>query len=263
MVAAKLVGTELAASVVMVWKRALIIGASSGIGEALAKHLAANGCRVSLVARREDRLRVLADSLNAPTVQNAAYYVHDVRNAGEVPELFTRIVEEMGGLDVVFYVAGVMKPISRTEYDFQKDKEMIDTNFTGAVAWLNQAAKRFERLSGGTIVGIGSPSGDRGRRGNPVYGASKAALECYLESLRNRLSQHGVSVVTAKLGPVSTDMTAALGKLPGMIDVEEAVRGILRGAQRFGKTFYVPWKFRVVMWIVERIPSPLFRRMKF
>lgn len=244
------------------WKRAIIIGASSGIGEALAKRLAASGCKVALVARREDRLRTLASALNTPTFEAARVYIHDVQDSAASDGLFQDIVRDMEGVDLVVYAAGIMPAIGPTEYDTAKDKLIIDTNLVGAVAWLNAAAKRFERVGGGTIVGICSPSGDRGRRGNPAYGASKAGLECFLESLRNRLSKHGVSVVTAKPGPVSTDMTAGLGKLPGMISVDAAADKIIAGSRKFGKTFYVPGKFRLIMSVIRAIPSPIFRKMK-
>jgi short-subunit dehydrogenase len=244
------------------WKRAIIIGASSGIGEAIARRLAASGCKVALVARREERLRALADSLNTPTFEAARFYSHDVADWDKADELFHNIVRDMEGVDLVLYIAGTMPIVGPTEYDTTKDKSIIDTNLMGAIAWLNAAAKRFERTGGGTIVGIGSPSGDRGRRGNPAYGASKAGLECFLESLRNRLSKHGVSVVTAKPGPVATDMTAELGKLPGMISVDAAAEGILNGARKFGKTFYVPWKFGPIMAVICAIPSAIFRKMK-
>jgi short-subunit dehydrogenase len=136
------------------------------------------------------------------------------------------------------------------------------TNLVAAAGWLNPAAKRFERARSGTIVGIGSVSGDRGRRGNPAYGASKAGLECFLESLRNRLAPLGVSVVTVKPGPIATEMTAQLGKLPGMIPAEKAAELIVRAAKKRNKTAYIPWKWWLVSRILRAIPSPIFRKLK-
>lgn len=244
------------------WKRAIIIGASSGIGEKIARRLSASGCRVALVARREDLLRQIAATINGVSLDLARTYVHDVSNVDEAEELFQQIVREIEGVDLVVYAAGVMPAVEPTEYNIAKDKLIIETNLLGAMAWLDAAAKRFERARGGTILGISSVAGERGRRGNPAYSASKAGLDCFLESLRNRLSQYNVSVVTAKPGPVSTDMTSHLGRLPGMISVDKAAELILSGATKFGKMVYVPAKWWLVARIIRAIPTSIFRRLK-
>ncbi|MBA3726980.1 MAG: SDR family NAD(P)-dependent oxidoreductase [Armatimonadetes bacterium] len=244
------------------WKRAIIIGGSSGIGEAIARDLAGRGCRVGLVARRYDRLQEIAGELNGESANITQVYVHDVTKTIEAEPLFAQIVRDLDGVDLVVYAAGVMPKVDPTEYDTEKDKVILDTNLVGAMAWLNAAAKRFERAQAGTIIGISSPSGDRGRRGNPAYGASKAGLDAYLESLRNRLSNHHVSVVTAKPGPVRTPMTERLGAVPGSISPERAAQLILSRARRFGRTFYVPGKWWLASRIVRMIPSPIFRRLK-
>jgi len=241
------------------WKRAIIVGASSGIGEALARALAADGCRVALVARREDRLRALAQELDgqANTVQ-ALPYAHDVTDFGGVPALFETITRDLGGLDLIVYLAGVMPRVGPEEYDTEKDAETIAANFTGAVAWLNEAARRFEKAKSGTIIGISSVAGDRGRRGNPVYGATKAALNAYLESLRNRIERHGAFVVTIKPGPVDTPMTQGL-KMPGMISPEQAAAEILLAAKDKVRVAYVPGKWKPIMAVIRAIPAPIFK----
>ena len=103
--------------------------------------------------------------------------------------------------------------------------------------------------------------GDRGRRGNPVYGASKAALAHYLEALRNRLSEHGVRVCTIKPGFVATPMTAGLGNLPGIVSAEAAARTIAGYARRGSGTRYVPLKWLGVSLVIRNIPSFVFRRL--
>ena len=234
------------------WQRAIIIGASSGIGEALARHLAADGCRVALVARREEKLRVLSDELDA------RFYVHDVTDYLDVPALFAQIALDLGGLDLVIYTAGIMPPVGPDEYDTAKDAAIIAANFTGAVAWLNEAAARFEKAKTGTIVGISSVAGDRGRRGNPVYGATKAALNAYLESLRNRIERKGAFVVTIKPGPVRTPLTEGL-KMPGMISADQAAVEILLAAKDKVRVAYIPAKWKPIMAIIRAIPSPIFK----
>lgn len=241
------------------WKRAIIVGASSGIGAELTRRLSASGCRIAIVARRQAALDDLADALRRDnSAVHVDAYAHDVKNIQEVPALFTRIVEGLGGLDLIIYAAGIMPPIAPAEYDAAKDSEIIATNLTGAVAWLNEAASRFGKMGSGTIVGLSSVAGDRGRRRNPVYGATKAALNNYLESLRNRIEWRGASVVTIKPGPVKTPMTEGLA-VPGMVSVEVAAEGILEAARAHARVTYVPDKWRLIMAVIRAIPPGLFK----
>jgi short-subunit dehydrogenase len=245
------------------FEHALVVGASSGIGEALARRLAADGARVAMVARREDRLSAIGDEINAQAgEQRTFWYVHDVRRRNEVPELFQRIARDLGGLDLVVYAAGVMHRVEFDEFDTAKDNEMLEVNLSGAVAWLNRAAERFGRVERGTIVGIGSVAGDRGRCTNPVYNTSKAGLHTLLEALRNRVGRYGVRVVTIKPGFVDTAMTEGLTGTFWLLSADRAAEIILKKARRGAVTAYVPARWRVVMWIIRSIPSFLFRRLK-
>lgn len=238
---------------------AMVIGASSGIGAALVHRLASSGCRVAAVARREDKLKELVQSAGEDRVITR---VHDVNQVEEIPTLFQDIARELGGLDLVIYAAGIMHPVSFEEFNTGKDLEMIRTNFEGAVAWLNPAAERFGALGRGCIVGIGSVAGDRGRSGNPAYGSSKAALHTYLEALRNRIARKGVKIVTVKPGFVDTPMIAGLSGLFWVISPDQAAKTILSKASRGVNTSYVPARWRLVMAIVRRIPSFIFRHLK-
>ncbi|MCC5877000.1 MAG: SDR family NAD(P)-dependent oxidoreductase [Candidatus Sumerlaeia bacterium] len=240
-------------------RKAIIVGASSGIGAALSRLLVRQGYKVALVARREEALKELATSLNRNKGDRALYYPHDVTHFAEVPQLFQKITHELGGFDLIVYCAGVMPEIAPDEYNIEKDRLVFEVNVLGAMAWLNEAAARCEVQETGTIVGISSVAGDRGRKGQPVYCSSKAALNTYLEGLRNRLGHRGVKVITIKPGPVKTPMTEGL-TLPFMITDEQAATGIAKAIRRGCNTTYVPfipWFF--IMTIIRMIPSFLFR----
>lgn len=240
--------------------RAIIVGASGGIGAATAKQLAARGCAVALVARREAELEtVAADIRNAGGT--AFTYPHDVADFCETPALFQQICRDLGGLDIIIYAAGVMPRLAPSEYDFGKDRDTVTVNLLGAVAWLNEAAARFAAMDAGTIVGIGSVAGDRGRRAAPVYGATKAALETFLESLRNRFGNTNVRVVTIKPGPVDTPMTAGMDKLPLLLPVNDAARQIVAAAERGAGVVYVPGAWQFLMTVIKAIPSAVFRKL--
>jgi short-subunit dehydrogenase len=246
------------------WQTAIVVGASSGMGAEIARQLAQNGCRVALLARRAAELNALAGQINANLAPQqearALVYPHDVTRYDEAPGLFQQICRDLGGLDLLVYAAGVMPTKSPDEWAFAKDRQTIEINVLGAIAWLNEAAQRFAVAQQGTLVGIGSVAGDRGRRDFPVYGASKAALETYLEGVRNRVGRLGVRVVTIKPGPVKTPLTENVGKQPMIIEADEAARQILRAAARGPEVAYVPAKWRPVMFAVRSVPSFLFRK---
>ena len=240
------------------WNRALVIGASSGIGKALAEQLLKEGVSVVMISRRRAPMEEIAGKYGA---QKAFVYEHDVTNFEKTEALFQQITRDLGGLDLVIYNSGVMFSMEENEFNFTKDREMIEVNITAAFAWLGETAKRFQQTKGGTIVGISSVAGDRGRRGNPAYGTTKAALTTYLESLRNRLSKFGVKVVTIKPGFIDTDMTRGKPGLFWLITPEAAAKQILNAARKGKTTAYVPGRWRYVSLILRYIPSFIFKRL--
>jgi NAD(P)-dependent dehydrogenase (short-subunit alcohol dehydrogenase family) len=242
---------------------ALVIGASSGIGEALCRRLAVSDCKVVMVARRREELERIATEINELCGEERAFPVaHDVRHWQEVPRIFEEVPRSLGGLDLVIYAAGVLHPVDFEEYDTAKDVHTIQVNLLGAMGWLNAAASRFRRLGSGTIVGIGSIAGDRGRSGSPAYNTSKGALAIFLEALRNRVARRGVKVVTIKPGFVETPMTADLKGKFWEVSADRAAEIILAKARRGVHTAYVPARWRLVSWVIRSIPSFIFRRLK-
>ena len=242
------------------FSRALVIGASSGIGAELVRQLAREGSHVAAVARRQAELDALGHALGSAPGK-VTVRAHDVTDVAAVPAVFEELVRALGGLDLVVYAAGVMPVVGPEEYDTEKDLVMLDVNLGGCVAWGNAVARYFHTQRRGTFVGIGSIAGDRGRKGNPVYGASKAGMDHYLEALRNRLAERNVRVVTVKPGMVETPMTAHLDKLVMPVGAERAAREILGAAAGgFWNIRYVPLRWWLVSRVIRSIPSILFRR---
>ncbi len=245
------------------WKTAVVVGASSGIGADVARRLAAQGCRVALVARRREALEALATEIrerHGP--DSCTVRVHDVTDFDAVRGVWESLREELGSLDLVAYVAGVMPPVGPSEYTFEKDRRILEVNLLGAVAWLDQAALEMETARRGTILGVSSVAGDRGRRGAPAYGCSKAGLNTFLESLRNRLSQYGVKVVTCRPGFVATPMTEGLDLPQRMVvSSDTAARLILDAAARGKTDAYIPGRWRLILFVIRNIPSFIFRKL--
>ncbi len=244
-------------------RRAILIGASSGIGAALARKLAQEGWIVAVVARRTERLAQLQAEINADGITRAIAYSHDVKHYDQVPSLLRRIVADLGGLDVFVFNAGVNLPPGPERLNAETDLEMIAVNLAGAIAWLAPVANLFQEAGQGMIVGVSSVAGDRGRYANPGYNASKAGLTAYLESLRNRLSRYGVHVLTVKPGFVNTDMLrASSGPKPFTISAERAAEEIYRAIVQRKQVIYTPPIWSWIMLVIRHIPSFLFRRLR-
>src|SRR5215212_5216241 len=247
-------------------RRGIIIGASDGIGAALARRLAREGYTLALLARSQDKLESLCHEINQNSGERRARaYVHYVTEYEKVAALLRRTVADLGGLDLVVFVAGVNYPPGGIDkYNFENDRRMIELNLIGAMAWLTPVAEMFQSAQAGQIVGISSVAGDRGRVGNPGYNTSKADLTTYLEALRNRLTRHGVNVLTIKPGFVQTPMLkAAQGPTPFMISPEKAVEDIWKAIKNRKQFIYTPSIWRWIMLAIQHTPSFIFRRLSF
>ena len=247
-------------------RRGIIIGASDGIGASLARRLAREGFTLALLARRADKLEVLCSEINQLAAEPLARaYVHDVAEYEQALPLLRRIVADLGGLDLVVFVAGVNYPPGGVDkYNFENDRRMIEVNLIGAMAWLSPVAEMFQSARTGQIVGIGSVAGDRGRVGNPGYNTSKAGLATYLEALRNRLTRHGVNVLTVKPGFVQTEMLkAAQGATPFTIPTEKAVEDIWNAMKKRKQVIYTAPIWQWIMLVIRHTPSFIFRRLSF
>jgi len=241
---------------------AIIIGASSGIGEAIARRLAREGYAVALVARRADLLNKICEGIKTAGGPASAY-PHDVTHYDEAPKLFQTILRDFGRIDVVVYASGVMSSVGLSEFNFEKDKAMVEVNVLGAMVWLDQAATLFERSGSGHIVGLSSVAGDRGRIVNPANNTSKAALSTYLEALRNRLTRKGVHVLTVKPGFVDTDMLKGVKRTFWVVSPEQVAADVWAAIRSRKQEIYTPARWRLMMFIVRNIPSVIFRRLSF
>ena len=244
--------------------RAVVIGASSGIGAAIARRLAKEGYLVAAIARREGALAELCTAINQETGSERAFpFRHDVTDFEEIPDLFQRLLRELRRIDLVLYSAGAMQPVGLSEFNFEKDREAAEVNLLGAMAWLGQAAALFETVGQGCIAGISSVAGDRGRVRNPGYNASKAGLDAYLEGLRNRLTRHGVHVLTVKPGFVDTDMLKAAERTFWVVSPDQVAEEFVRAVRGRKQQIYIPGRWRLMMFAIRNTPSFIFRRLSF
>lgn len=238
--------------------RTLVVGATSAVAGAILRECARRGERLFLIGRDAAKLALVTQSLGAAVVGSAT---GDFEDAASNARLAARAIAELGGLDSVFVVHGLLPDQRETELDFAAAAKTLAVNFTSVVSFLIPLANHLAEQRSGAIVVVGSVAGDRGRPRNYTYGAAKGGLAIYLQGLRSRLHRDGVRVVTIKLGPVDTPMTATHRKNLLFAEVESAGRAIVEARSAGPTEAYVPRFWRPIMWLVRSLPEPVFQRL--
>ena len=242
-------------------KTLLLVGGTSDIGRATAFCYAQAGWRVLLAARNEDEARRNAEDIAARAGAEVTTHRLDILEA----DLFESFLESLPLLpDTVVCVVGELGDQARGQSDPAYATLLIRTNFEGPALFLGALAERFLARGSGTIVGVSSVAGDRGRGSNYLYGAAKAGFTAFLSGLRNRLAPKGLRVITVKPGFVRTQMTAGM-KLPPLLTAEadEVGRAIFSAAEKGGgDVIYVRRLWRPVMMVIGSIPERVFKRLK-
>lgn len=239
--------------------RVLITGASSGIGEALAREYARRGARIGLVARRSDRLAALAEALPG----GCATYQADVRDADSMKRVAEHFVAEHGGADVVIANAGVSAG-TLTEHgeDLAVFREIMEINVLGMVHTFSPFLAAMRAARAGTLVGIASVAGIRGLPGAGAYSASKSAAIAYLESLRVECHGSGVRVLTIAPGYIATPMTHANPyPMPFILPADVAASRMVDAIDRGRSYTVVPWQMGLVALGLRALPRWLYDRL--
>lgn len=242
-------------------KRVIVVGATDGLGKALAAEYASHGAWVALVGRGKERLEtVRAELAGKYPDATVTAVVCDVREEERLGPAFREAIASIGHCDLFIYNAGVMHGCEGDAIEPGKDRETMGINAVAAVEMLGHAANYFREAKRGQIAGISSIAGDRGRKGNPAYNASKAALTTYLEGLRNRLFPYGVTVSTVKPGFIGTKMTAGKKGLFWVAAPEVAARIIAERLERRHEVFYVYRRWGLLGLALHHVPRFLFKR---
>ena len=236
-------------------KKAIVIGATSGIGWALAKVLAGQGYAVGLAGRRVELLEKLQGEIaSASFIQRL-----DVSEADQAVRSLRALIDDMGGMDLIVLNSGVR--LENPDLEWEKSKAMIDVNVTGFVALATAAAHYFEAQGAGHIVGVSSVAGLRGRRTAPAYNASKAFVMNYMQGLRHRFAKLGMPITVTDIRPglVDTAMVAHR-RLFWASTPEEAARQIYAAIKRKRSCVYVTKRWRLIAWIIQALPARIYHR---
>lgn len=238
-------------------KKAIIIGATSGIGRALAKELHKRGCSVGLTGRRMERLEELKNQLG-----NGSYIQFmDVTKPEKAIQNLEQLISKMNGMDIIVLNAGVSN--FRGNMDWDTERTVIDVNIRGFAALANFSFDYFEQQGRGHITGISSIASLFGYGLSAAYNASKAFVSTYLQGYRQRAnhSDANIFVTDIKPGFVESEMTEGKKGMFWVAGKEKAARQIANAIQNKRNHAYITKRWRLVAWILKLTPNWILDRM--
>ncbi len=239
---------------------AVVTGASSGIGWALAKRLASAGYKVGLIARRKDKLVALAEEIQKKggTAVGAGA---DVGNRDQTRVAVQTLREQLGPIDLMIANAGVGMPTLLDPLNIGDIEEMFRVNVLGVVYCIEGVLPEMLRRGRGHLAAVSSLAAYKGLPGESAYCASKAAVNVYLEGLRIQLRERGIAVTVLCPGFVRTPMTAANEfHMPGLLEADEAARRIVRAIRRHSKVYNFPVGLSLLMKLTRWLPDWIIAR---
>ncbi|MFN3475085.1 MAG: SDR family oxidoreductase [Blastomonas sp.] len=238
----------------------LIIGGASDIGRAIAHRYASAGHPICLAARNIERLE--DDRADIALRHNVPVTLHalDILDTAS----FDSFVQSLPQLpQIAACVVGLLGDQASAEADPDTAAQVMRSNFEGPALLMGMFASLFAARGSGTLIGISSVAGDRGRASNYVYGSAKAGFTAFLSGLRNRMASKGVHVMTVLPGFVDTRMTAGMDLPPLLTASPEAVAQRVFSAASAGKNvIYVKPVWRIVMGVIRAIPEAIFKRLR-
>ncbi len=245
-------------------QRIVLFGATSAIAEACARRWAAEGARLCLVGRDAARLERIAADLRLRGATEVALEAQDLAASADFGDLLDRLWSRWDGIDLALLAQGSLIDQARAEREPDYAGRELAFNAGACLLLLLDLANRFAAQGEGCLAAIGSVAGDRGRAGNYLYGAAKAALATAMSGLEQRLAPRGVRVLAIKPGWVDTPMTADFAKGALWVGPDRVARDIVRAVRR-GRSgvIYTPAFWRPIAWAVRALPGWLFRRLRF
>lgn len=241
-------------------RRVLILGGTSAIAEATARLHAAEQARIVLAGRDAERLDTVARDLRVRGAGAVEIEAGDLAE-GAGPARLAAMARHFGGFDEVILAYGVLGDQRRLQDDPDATAALFAANLTSAAQWANAVADMLEGQGSGALVIIGSVAGDRGKRSNYVYGASKAGLAVLAEGIAHRFGAKGPVASLVKPGPTDTPMTAGMKKGGPLWSTPDAVAQVVRRAARRSGTYYAPARWGLIMLVLRHLPRFLWNRL--
>ena len=245
--------------------KAVLLGATKGIGRALARLMAERGDAVFLLGRDLEDLQKSAHDLEARSGRVGAVGVAhcDLEHPMSYALALEAADKALDGFDAVVVTAGLFASQEKLEADPGLLARVLDANFRGTILFCEAARKRLLTRGGGTLCVFSSVAGERGRKPVGLYGATKAGLSHYLESLDHKYRAAGLRTVCIKPGFVKTSMTAGLPVPPFASEPEAVARVALRAIDRGSPAVYAPPIWALIMLLIRSLPRAVMRRVSF
>lgn len=244
--------------------KGVLLGATGGIGRALARRMAARGDQLFLLGRDEASLERSARDLEAHGATKPVGTARcDLLDPSSFAPALDRAEAMLGTLDTVVVSAGSFGTQDELERDADLRQRMLTANFAGTIGFCELARPRLLAAPGGTLCVFSSVAGDRARRQVALYGAAKAGLSYYLAGLDARYRREGLRTVCVKPGFVRTAMTAGLRPPPFAAEPDTVARDVLRAIDAGRPVLYTPAIWRMVMLAIRLLPRAAMRRLEF
>ncbi len=239
----------------------VITGASSGIGWALARELAAHGCKVGLIARRQEKLDELATSIRSAG-GTAATAVADVARRDEVDMAVNSCRQSLGPIDLLVANAGIGTPTLLDPVNVADVERMFQINVLGVVYAIAAVLPEMLQRGRGHLAAVSSLAAYKGLPGESGYCSTKSALNTYMEGLRIQLRGRGIAVTTLCPGFVRTPMTDVMhNPMPWLMEADEAARRMVRALRRRRKVYNFPWQTALLMRVAGWTPDWILARV--
>ncbi len=244
--------------------KVVLLGATKGMGRALARLLAQRGDQLFLLGRDAEELARSARDLQ---VHGAGSEVGTAHCDLLEPESFAPALDSaaaaLGRIDAVVVTAGLFATQEQLEADAELRRKLLAADFANTVEFCEQARARLLAAGGGTLCVFSSVAGERGRKPVILYGAAKAGLSRYLEGLDHKFRAQGLRTIVVKPGFVKTGMTAGLQPPPFAGEPDDVARAVLRAIDKGTPEIYAPAIWRWVMLVIRSLPRAVMRRIGF
>lgn len=237
-------------------KKAIVFGATSGIGKSVTELLVKDGYKVAVTGRRLEKLEALKKEYPTQII----FKQNDIQLVAEVEKTFNEFVEELGSIDLIIQSSGV--GFVNPKLDWGKEEQTINTNVLGVTKLYTLSYNLFKKQQFGHLVGISSIASLRGNRASPVYFASKAFQKSYLESLylkTKTIKTNKVFITDIRPGFVDTPM--ALGdEIFWMVSLEKAAKQIYTAIKKKKRVAYISKRWQLIAWVLKLVPAWLLKK---
>ena len=240
------------------------LGATKGMGRALARAMALRGDTLCLLGRDASELEKSAADLRVRGENAVAGTAPcDLSDTGTFESALEAAQAALGGLDAVIITAGLFDTQDNLEQNLDQTEKLLQVNFSNTILFCEHARARLMASGGGTLCVFSSVAGDRGRKPVILYGASKAGLSYYLEGLDHKFRAAGLKTICVKPGFVKTGMTAGLDPPPFAGEPDQVAQDVLKAIDKGKPVVYTPKAWWFVMAIIKRLPRFVMRRIGF